>query len=104
MKTLLRWAAIAIGGWLVFILLAVIVGLLLREDVEAQSILHLRLNGEIPESPGGELAGLFEDEPPTLLAIARGIRRAAKDERIVGLAIEVKHPQLGIAQLQEIEA
>jgi protease IV len=103
-KKILKWIVIGwVGLWSV-ILLAMIVALLLREPVPEQSILVVRLDGQLTESPQPSLAQLLSDEPAlTLPGLTSALRAAAIDERIVGVILEVKNPELSLAQIEELE-
>lgn len=101
-----KWFFVTIA--LVFGLFVVVAGLsgLLSAGIDDASIVHIRLDGEIAEADRGpDLGGLFDNEGPLSLHHLTGaIRRAARDERVVGLLLEVKRPAVGVAQIEEIEA
>lgn len=71
--------------------------------IPQENILRIEFDGPIYESPRPHM-GLLMGQPaePTLHQMLQGIRDAAQDPRIKGLLLDVRTPQLGIAQLEEI--
>lgn len=104
MRSPTRWILLGMflfGGLPVMALVAVA---LLRDPVDDASVLHLRLEGELPETPSLELSALLKGrEPMTLRTVTRTLRRAAQDPKVVGLILDVRGPTLGAAGLQEFE-
>jgi protease-4 len=72
-------------------------------DVKEQSFLAIKLDGQIGDAPasGGMLLDPA-DAPPQLTEVARAIRRAADDPRILGIWMKVESPALGWAGSQEV--
>lgn len=68
-----------------------------------ENILRVVFDGPISESPRPNL-GILMGQPaePTLHQMLQGIRDAAQDPRIVALLLDVRTPQMGVAQLEEI--
>jgi protease-4 len=104
MKSVLKWLLIASLAMLALSLLVAVIALLVSGRIPKGSILHVELSGEVRESPESDVWTMFAEERTlTLSTITDSIRRAADDERIAGLILEVKDPKLGFAQLQEVE-
>jgi protease-4 len=67
------------------------------------SFLRIPLSGMISDAP--QQGGVFvdpQDQPPTATEIAAAIRKAAKDDRISGVYLEMKGPMMGWALGREI--
>lgn len=74
-----------------------------RNDVPKNTILRLVLDGSIEETPPARLTHfLGSPSDASLHQLAQGIRRAATDPRIIGLLLDVRQPQVGVAQLAEL--
>ncbi|MEO1172104.1 MAG: signal peptide peptidase SppA [Myxococcota bacterium] len=72
-------------------------------SVERDSTLLITLDGPLPEAPVVDLAVLLGEEPKrTLRSVVQSLERAATDERIRGVVLDVGQPQIGFAQLEEI--
>lgn len=68
------------------------------------TVLHVRLDGPLHEAPRLELDALLGEPPElSLRGVTDSVRRAADDPRVVGLVLELVNPELGLAQIQEIE-
>lgn len=75
-----------------------------KAHVPSRAVLHVKLDGPLVEHAEIKLAHLFgEPKPTTLRSVTESLRRAAADKRIVGVLIDVGSPELGVAQLQELE-
>ena len=102
-KKFVRWLLI---GFLVFIVLpvaCVTYTLFRQEPVHKHSILHVVLDGPVADTPQPSLKTLVGGRMrSTLRELTQSIRRAGTDDRIVGLLLEVRTEQLGIAQVSEI--
>src|SRR4051812_43757230 len=73
------------------------------DNVPKASILHVVLDGPLSETPHPRLASLLGGPNHiTLRGLTAGVRRAATDDRIVGMVLDVRAPQVGLAQLEEI--
>ncbi|MEM6531223.1 MAG: signal peptide peptidase SppA [Myxococcota bacterium] len=71
--------------------------------VEADSTLLVTLDGPLPEAPVVDLGVLLGDEPTqTLRSVVQSLERAAADERIRGVVLDVGSAQIGFAQLEEL--
>jgi protease-4 len=99
------------GVLLVFlggILLLVLVFLLVRDhqpDVASNSVLVMRLEGEIPEKPAMEMP--FVESPRAAVTVASvwtSLRRAAQDSRIRAVVLEPEGLSVGWAKLEEIRS
>lgn len=74
-------------------------------QVDDGSFLHVELSGRIPDAP--PQPGIFDDPntfPPTATEIAASIRKAATDDRIDGLYLELDGAGAGWATWQEIRS
>ncbi len=71
--------------------------------VNDQSFLALELKGEVPDAPQpGSLLADPNEFPPVVTEITGAIRKAAADDRIRGLYLEVDAPSIGWAGYEEI--
>jgi protease-4 len=105
MKKLVKWGLVVALVLVVSVLSCVGIVRMGSTHVPAHSVLHVRLDGEVRESEESSVWAMLESESaPTLRAVTDSIRRAAKDDRIEGLLLEVQAPELGAARLFEIEA
>lgn len=105
MRFVLRVLGVLAGSFVLFLVVMLVLAWLLRPTVNPNSVLHLTVSGSPTEMPPSGLAALLdEDGPISLLDITSSLRHAADDPKIVGVVLEVKSPQLSVAQLQEIEA
>ncbi len=105
MKRFILWT-LAVFGLLALLLVGTvsIVGWQGRR-IPAHALVHIRLQGELREVPDPDLLALLEGRPsPTLMTVLEAIGRAATDERVDGVVLELRDPVLGLAQLFEIEA
>ena len=72
--------------------------------VPKRGVMHVKLSGPLVERAEMSLKTfLGEPLPMTLRGVTESIRRAASDDRVVGILFEVIDPELGLAQLQELE-
>lgn len=70
---------------------------------KAEGFLEVELSGKLADAPGDVGFALDPgDFPPLVTEVADGIRRAAKDDRIDGLYLEVADVGVGWAGVQEI--
>ena len=73
--------------------------------IEPNSVLQIEFTGELTEHKATPFDLLFSEEPPNSLhGVLTSIRRAATDPAIAGIILNVISPQIGLAQVQEIEA
>ena len=94
-------------GLLAFVGLTVGALLLARQEwsptVSENSFLELHVGGDISDAP--EEGGLFMDPndfPPILTEVTAAVRRAATDERIKGLYVEIEAAPGGWSSTQEL--
>ena len=72
--------------------------------VPKRGVMHVKLSGPLVErAEMGWKSLLGEPLPMTLRGVSESIRRAASDDRVVGILFEVVDPELSLAQLQELE-
>ena len=74
-------------------------------DVKEESFLRVKLGGVITDAP--MQGGFFlepDSFPPIVTEISGAIRKAATDDRIEGLYLELDGPALGYGSLQEIRS
>ena len=94
--------------WLVvgiLIVVLVLVGLVARSAgrPKRNSVLEVRVTGEIPETaPAGPFGTVLGTRTLTLLDYVAGIRRARDDRRIRGLILTIDAPRIGFAKVQEL--
>lgn len=73
-------------------------------QVPRASVLKVTLDGPLAETPHPSLGALLGGKTHlTTRGLSEAIRRAAADERITGLLLDVHEPHIGLAQLAEIE-
>ena len=88
------------GGWLVLL------GLLLTsETLAAKTVLRLRVDGSISETPAGAagLMAMFENKPVSnLREWVTTVRHAAADREIAGLVLVIEDPEANLAQIEEM--
>ncbi len=104
MARMIKW--MMIGSFLFMAVSVALIVLLvaLGARVPGSSVLHITFAGPLVESPEPDFAAaLFEPPAQDLLSLTTAIRRAADDRRITGLVLDVRSPELGLAQLAEIE-
>lgn len=91
--TLLVFTTVAIGWF----------SILSGPTIDQDSTLLVTLDGPLPESPTLDLGVLLGGEPQqTLRSLLFNLERAAEDDRIKGVVLNVKQPQIGFGQLQEV--
>ena len=73
-------------------------------DVANDSVLHLTLDGEIPESPSVDVALPFfgERNEVTIIELWSSLNRAAEDSRIKAILLEPRNVATGWAKVEEI--
>jgi protease-4 len=99
------------GVALVFLAIGLFVLLLLRfqskpPDIADNSVLALRLQGDIPEKPPLELPAIFglAGGGPTIANVWMALRKAAADSRIKAVVLEPEDLSIGWARLEELRA
>ena len=102
MKKVGKFILWMIGIVLVLEIVLITVGYFSKR-IKQDTVLTLRLEGEIAEqAPGDGLASLLGGPPNTVAEIVEGLDRARRDARITGLELRIVEPGLGMANLQEI--
>lgn len=100
-----KWALGLFGFLILLLVVGVGVSRVLRHRVAQGTVLKLSLSGPISESPRQSIGSVLSgDRPLDLNDIVRGIERAAADERIAGLVLNIRGSAFGLAQLQEFAA
>ena len=105
MARALKW--IFLASFLVLLLCIGLVVLALASGpaVSPASILHVRFSGPLRESVEPSLFSVLKgDESLALSTVTDSIRRAAKDERVVGLILDVRASEFSLSDIQAIEA
>jgi protease-4 len=75
-----------------------------RPSVPKRGVMHIRHDGPLVErAENTHKTYLGDPLPMTLRGVTESLRRAASDERVVGVLLEVLSPELGLAQVQELE-
>lgn len=73
-------------------------------SVPRRGVLHVQLGGPLVEHREVDLSAVLRGPlPTTLRSITESVRRAAADERILGVLLEIDTPEISLAQLQELE-
>jgi protease IV len=71
--------------------------------IRPNTVLTVRIAGEIPEHPPQDsVRDLLVGPPTTVTDIVEGLERARKDARITGLELRVAESSMNMAQIQEI--
>jgi len=75
-------------------------------EVAANSVLVLRLHGEIPEKPGIEMPDFLGggDAPATVANVWMALRKAAADRHIKAVLLEPEDLSVGWARIEEIRS
>src|SRR5271169_3073191 len=80
-----------------------ILGIIYARRVKPNTVLTLRIEGEIPElAPQNPFEDLFGGSSPTVTDITQGIDRARTDPHITGLEVRVGETTMSMANIQEI--
>ncbi|CAN5185621.1 signal peptide peptidase SppA [soil metagenome] len=72
------------------------------KDTSIARIAHIKLSGDLDESPVPE-ESLFGPPAENLYSKLGHIRKAAKDDRIAGLLLQIDEPAVGFGKLNEIK-
>ena len=105
MQRFLRWLALAFVVFFVLPIALITWAFTRSESVPAASVLHVVLDGPIPESVRPSLGAFLGGHMNVSLhSLTHSIRRAAQDERIVGLVLDIRTPTVGLAQVSELTA
>ena len=95
-----------IVGIIVVILILQVLGVVLihmSKRIKPDSILTLRIEGDIPEqSPQDPLRDLLGGPTTTVTDIVEGLERAKTDPRITGIEVRVSESTMNMAKIQEI--
>ena len=103
MNRLLRWLGIAYILTFAVPVVLVAYGLMRQPQVAKQSVLHVTLDGPLPEVARPALANFVSQRMHhSLRQITQSIRMAAADDRIVGLVLDIRTAGLGLAQISEL--
>jgi len=82
-----------------------ILGILYARRVKPNTVLMLRIEGEIPEqTPQNSFQDIFGTPSPTLTDITVGLERARTDPHITGLEVSVGETGLSMGSIQEIRS
>ena len=104
MARVIKWVLLSSVLLMVVTVIIVVALVAAGPRVSSGSVLRVTLHGALPESPEPKLMGpLLDHKQPTLLSVVSAIRRAAADSRIAGLVLDVRDPELGAAQVLDIE-
>src|SRR5262249_217920 len=98
---------LATGILLVFICVFVVFFALLRfrerpPEIAANSVLMLRISGDLPEKPPVEVPFLSQGPGLTLSNVWMALRKAAADSRIKAVVFEPEGMRAGWAKLEEL--
>ena len=89
--------------FVVFLVLAGVAVQSFEPDIEADSVLTMRLSGRIPEHIDGfSIQMLRSGPPPTVLELRNVFEKAAEDDRIRALTLDLRGLGAGWAKAQEI--
>ena len=104
MSTFLKWlASLGLLGLLLLVLL-IIAATAHFDRGPSAGVLRVVLDGSIPEAPPSEFMHMVGGaQQVSLLRLSTAIRRAARDKDILGLVLDIKAPEVGLAVAQELE-
>ncbi len=102
-RRLLRWLRRTVITLLVLFVLAALVDYF-SHRIAADSVLLVTLQGPVVERARAGVLGLLPGRQTPLNLVGSALERAARDGRIVGLALKVVDPDMDLAQAQEIAA
>jgi protease-4 len=81
----------------------VIIGIIYARRVKPNTVLVVRVEGEIPEqTPPYSLQDMFNGPTTTVTDITEGIERARTDPHITGLEVRVDETDMSMGKIQEI--
>ena len=107
MKSFLKYLAVLLSGFFIlFLFLFVLIAILSTREVivEDNSFLHMRLSGAIPEyiapDPFEELLG--KPLEMDMNKIRDNLEKAATDERINGVILDINFLRIGLAKINEL--
>src|SRR5438094_4131839 len=102
MKTFGKIVLILVAFFLV-IQVVVILAIVASKWVPAQTVLTLRLSGDIPEQPPQDpFSTLYSGRALTVAEIAEALDRARTDSRIAGVELRIADTSMDIGKIQEI--
>ena len=98
------WKIILVVGVIVVALpVLAILGIIYARRVKPNTVLVVRIEGEIPEqTPQNSLQDLFNGTSTTVTDITEGIERARTDPHITGLEVRVGETDMSMGKIQEI--
>lgn len=101
LKRIFRWL---LRSALMLAVLAIIVAVIDYEShrVAPDSVLVLTVRGPVVERGGDGILGILSARQTALNVVRRALHKAARDPRIVGLAIKMLDPEMELAQAQEL--
>ena len=102
MKTFGKIVLILVAFFLV-IQVVVILAIVASKWVPAQTVLTLRLSGDIPEQPPQDpFSTLYSGRALTVAEIAEALDRARTDSRIAGVELRIADTSMNMGKIQEI--
>lgn len=98
------WKIILVVGGIVIVLPGLtILGIIYAHRVKPNTVLVVRIEGEIPEqTPQNSLQDMFSGPSTTVTDITEGIERARTDPHITGIELRVGESTLSMGSIQEI--
>jgi protease-4 len=103
MKRLLRWVLRLAGAFLALCIIAFL-SEYLSHRVQPGSVLVVTFNGPVVERGSVNYFGMLSTKETPLNVMRVALDKAAKDPRIVGLAVKIIDTQMELSQAQEIAA
>lgn len=101
--TLIRRALVAVGLLTVALLAVGLFVMFRHKAIAAHNVLRITLDGPLPEAPAAQVAQLLgKDDSVPLATLTARIRAAAQDKRIDGILLQIKSPEVGLAQIEEL--
>src|SRR5688572_10245354 len=95
---------LVVFGVMVVLAVGAGVAVAIASGIKSNSVLHLKITGEIPDvATDNPLAALLGNTTVDLWQMQRALRAAATDERILGVVLDVRDPEVGLSTIQELE-
>ena len=99
--------AVRKGHWVLIVFLLLVVTLVVvgqrRQRISDKTVLKLTLDHQVEEEDWPSFEGrLWEGEVVVFRHLLEALERARRDERIVGVSLEIDAPRMGLGKIQEV--
>jgi protease-4 len=87
------------------VLIVVVLAMTLSKGVDRKTVLEMNLSGSVQEEKDDSLRGRFLQGDVTLISDLRALfEKAGRDDRVVGVMVNIKPFTMGFAKMQELRA